>query len=195
MEKLHKKDLLPAVWKILERRYGKINLLTGQGIIRGERIEFVHDGKLVRGVIKTSTGGRISFGKRDGRWSGLEDSSFVVIVAPTALDQTDHMVSMFDQKTMRDVFDQNDAAQTKAGMGSLPNWIAPFHEHGRGPRGTGDGFGDKALWIEPLSDETPLPVEASRPKTIRALTVEEAKLGLAKKYSVSPEAIEISIRW
>jgi hypothetical protein len=194
MDKLQKRDLLPTVWEILQRRYGHITLLTGQGIIRGERIEFTHGGKAVRGVIKTSTGGRISFGKKDGKWSGLEDSDFVVIVAPTALDQTDHMVSMFDQKTMRDVFDQNNAAQTKAGMGGLPNWIAPFHEHGRGPRGIGDGFGDRALWSEPFSNEAS-PIEAPRSKTIRALTVEEAKLGLSKKYNVSPEAIEISIRW
>jgi hypothetical protein len=194
MEKLQKKDLLPPVWAILRRRYADIALLTGQGVIRGERVEFLHEGKPARCVIKTSTGGRISFGKRAGGWSGLEDSKFVVVVAPTALDETDHMVSMFDQHTMREVFDENEAAQKKAGM-DLPNWIAPFHEHGRGPRGVGDGFGDRALWIEPLAPEAPSSRDAHRPKTIRALTVEEAKLGLAKKYSVSPEAIEISIRW
>ena len=52
---------------------------------------------------------------------------------------------------MKAVFDASQAAQEKAGMGNCQNWIAPFHEEGRGPRGVGDGFGDKALWSEPLN--------------------------------------------
>jgi hypothetical protein len=198
MKKILKQDVLPHVWEILRRRYGQLTLLTGQGITKGERVEFQLEGKSVRCVIKTSTGGRISFGKRDGKWSGLDDSDFVVMVAPTALHQDDHEVSMFDQQTMREVFDRNQAAQETAGMGELPNWIAPFHEEGRGPRGVADGFADRALWTEPLSTQLAAPVnapQAPQTQTVRALTIVEAKLGLAKTYSVSPEAIEISIRW
>ena len=81
-------------------------------------------------------------------------------------------------------------------MGELPNWIAPFHEEGRGPRGVGDGFGDKALWSEPLNGSS-LPLSAPKdpaPKSVRALTIPEAKAGLAKTFGVKPEAVEITIR-
>jgi hypothetical protein len=149
MKRSLKQDILPIVHEILRRRYGDLSSIAGQGILTGERVEFVLDGKRVRCVIKTSTGGRISFGRRDEKWSGLDDSDFVVIVAPTAFHSDDHMVSMFDQQTMKAVFDANQAAQEKGGMGALPNWIAPFHERGRGRRGVGGGFGDKALWSEP----------------------------------------------
>lgn len=198
MKKILKQDTLPQVWNILTRRYGQLTLLTGQGITKGERVEFQLEGRSVRCVIKTSTGGRISFGKRDGKWSGLDDSDLVVMVAPTALNQDDHQVSMFDQKIMKEVFDRNQAAQEKAGMGELPNWIAPFHEEGRGPRGVADGFAHQALWAEPLSIPSAVPINAPEPpqiQTVRALTIHEAKRGLAMTYSVNPEAIEISIRW
>jgi len=206
MKKVLKQEVLPDVWKILERRYGQLKLLSGQGVIRGERVQFLIDGTGARCVIKTSTGGRISFGKRDGKWSGLDESDFVVVVAPTAPDRADHMVSMFDQQTMREIFDENQSAQDKAGMGDLPNWVAPFHENGRGPRGVGDGFADRALWAEPLAPSPPASTskpgssvevgsEAAKSKDVRALTIDEAKQGLAKTYGVSPAAIEISIRW
>jgi len=194
MEKLRKREILPSIHEILRRRYGELTLISGQGIARGERVGFTLDGKQVRGVIKTSTGGRISFGRLEkGKWSGLEDSDFVIIVAPTGFHSDDHMVSMFDRDTMREVFDANQAAQKNAGMGDLPNWVAPFHEEGRGARGIGDGFGLRALWTEPLS---PAPSSAfpaaRRPK--RGLTIPEAKKQLAESLEVPVEAIEIIVR-
>lgn len=196
MKKMMKKDVLPFVHSILRRRYGELTLISGQGIIRGERVLFSMDGKTVRAVIKTSTGGRVSFGRRNDEWSGLEDSDFVVIVAPTGFHADDHVVSMFDQQTMRKLFDENYNAQEKAGMGNLPNWIAPFHEEGRGPRGVGDGFGDKALWSEPLAET---PTSPSAPKSgpvgmVAGLTIIEAKRALAKTFGVDPDAVEITIR-
>jgi hypothetical protein len=52
-----KQDVLPIVLEILRRRYGDLTLISGQGILKGERVEFVLEGKRVRCVIKTSTGG------------------------------------------------------------------------------------------------------------------------------------------
>lgn len=194
MQRLMKQDVLPLVQEILRRRYGELTLVSGQGIARGERLQFTVKGKQVRGVIKTSTGGRISFGRLgEGKWSGLEDTDFVIIVAPTGFHTDDHVVSMFDRDTMREVFDANQTAQKKAGMGKLPNWIAPFHEEGRGARGVGDGFGPRAFWTEPLS-ATPSarPPTPSRPK--RPLTIQEAKKQLAESLEVPVEAIEIIVR-
>jgi len=198
MPKLMKQSVLPVVHQILQRRYDvPLTLLSGQGIMTGERVEFESEGKRVRCVIKVSSGGRISFGKSDGKWSGLDGSDLVVVVAPTSLNGDDHMVCLFDQQTMKVVFDANQSAQERAGMGHLPNWVAPlFHEEGRGPRGVGDGFGDKALWIEPLTAApTSEPVVGtSAAKPVRALTIAEAKQGLAKTFGVDPDAVEITIR-
>lgn len=138
--------VLPNVHDRLRARYGELKIVTGQGIAKGQRVEFADGGKRIRCVIKTSSGGRISFGRRpDGTWSGLSECDRVVVVAPSSLDGDDSVMSMFDQHVLRDAFEANLAAQRKAGMENLPCWIAPFHEKDRGVRGTGDGFGDKAL--------------------------------------------------
>ena len=180
--KVRKRDVLQRVHEILRRRWGELGLISGQGIATGERVEFLAEGKRVRCTIKTSSGGRVSFWRRDGKWSGLHDSDFVVIVAPTAFD-ADLVVSMFDHHTVKQAFDANQAAQEKAGMGDVPNWIAPFHEEGRGVRGIGDGFDKKALWSEPLRP-------TNRPKS---LTIQEAKQQLSESLGVPVEAIEIVI--
>jgi hypothetical protein len=110
------------------------------------------------------------------------------------------MVSMFDQNTMKEIFDANREAQEKAGMGALPSWIAPFHEEGRGARGIGDGFGEKAIWTEPLNPPPmthappgPWPTSETETRSARALTLAEAKQGLAKTFGVRPEAVKITI--
>jgi hypothetical protein len=197
MREVSSQDLLPVVHTILRRRYGELTVKTGQGVVKGQRVEFSDEGRPVSCVIKTSMGGRISFGRRTDRtWSGLSESERVIVVAPTKLHGADQMVSMFDQKVLLDAFEANRAAQEKAGMGHLPNWIAPFHEEGRGARGIGDDFGDKAIWIEPL-DMKPMPsssLEVTRVEPVPPLTIAEAKEGLAKRFGVSPEAIEITIR-
>lgn len=192
MERASKKDMLSDVHEILRRRYGKLTPISGQGILKGERIGFEFEGKSASGIIKASSGGRVSFGWRDGKWSGLDDSDFVIIVAPTGLQTDELMVSMFDQRTIQTAFDANRSAQEQAERGHLPNWIAPFHERGRGPRGVGDGFGEKALWSEPLKPSSTPPSPAVT--VAGGLTIAEAKQGLAKTFGVHTDAIEITIR-
>ena len=141
--------------------------VSGQGIARGQRVEFENGGKPLRCVIKTSSGGRISFGRRsDGTWSGLSESDRVVVVAPTRLEGDDLMVSEFEQQVLMKAFEANLAAQQKAGMENVPSWLAPFHEEDRSVRGTGDGFGDKALWSEPLAGKTE---PAAKPRAPRRM--------------------------
>lgn len=201
MVKLEAEDIMPRVHAKLSSRYGAFEVISGQGIAKGQRIELEDNGRRVRCVIKTSSGGRISFGRRpDGTWSGLSECERVVVVAPTRLNGSDLLVSMFDQKVLLDAFEANLAAQKKAGMEKLPSWLAPFREDDRGPRGVGDGFGTKALWSEPLltapatlAAPTTKPL-ASVQNTVGGLTLAEAKEGLARTFGVSPDAIEIIIR-
>jgi hypothetical protein len=199
MKKVVPDNIIPVVHEKLCSRYGPIKTVSGQGIAKGQRVEFQDAGRQVRCVIKTSSGGRISFSRRDdGTWSGLSECDRVVVVAPTKLDGDDLVVSMFDQQILRDAFDANLAAQLKAGMSKdVPSWLAPFHEEDRGIRGTGDGFGGKALWREPLSAASPSVSSAAAPVqngSARGLTLAEAKEGLARTFGVSPDAIEITIR-
>src|SRR4051794_21694516 len=109
MKKVSKGNVLPRVHEILRHRYGDLAAVTGQGIARGERLELVVGGRRARCVVKTSSGGRISFGKAGGKWSGLDDSDFVVIVAPTTFENDELAVSMFDQQVLRKAFDANQA--------------------------------------------------------------------------------------
>jgi hypothetical protein len=198
MAKITAEDIMPVVHDKLRTRYGEIRIVSGQGIAKGQRVEFQDGGKTVRCVIKTSTGGRISFGRReDGSWSGLSESDRVVVVAPTTLGGDDLVVSEFKQHVLMQAFEANLAAQKKAGMDKVPSWLAPFHEVDRGVRGTGDGFGDKALWQEPLAtagEASPKASAVGKNEPARGLTLAEAKEGLARTFGVSPDAIEITIR-
>lgn len=198
MGKLETEEMLSRVHAKLHERYGVCEVISGQGIAKGQRVEFEDDGKRVRCVIKTSSEGRISFARRpDDTWSGLSECERVVVVAPAEMKGSDLIVSMYDQKALLEAFEANLAAQKKAGMEKLPSWLAPFHEDFRGARGVGDGFGTKALWSEPL-----FAAPATRTKSLASmqnttagsLTLAEAKEGLARTFGVSPDAIEIIIR-
>jgi hypothetical protein len=189
-----KKLILPAANAILERRYGQLISISGQGIMKGERSKFLVNGEQKRGITKASTNGRISFKREEDDWIGLDESDVVVVIGPISANDPTVMVSMFDRKAIRSAFDANYAAQTKEGMGHLPNWIAPFHEEGRGARGVGDGFQDKAIWTEPLYPEVGMPVSAPTGKPSTGLTIEQAKEALAKTFGVPPESVEITIR-
>ncbi|HVA11961.1 MAG TPA: hypothetical protein VNF99_01810 [Stellaceae bacterium] len=195
MKDIKADDVLAVVHGSLRRRYGDIETIVMQGVAKGQRVQVVDRAKPFRCVIKRSEGGRISFDRRpDGTWRGLSESDRVVIVAPTELDGDDQTISMFEQKVLLDAFEANYAAQSKAGMAHLPSWLAPFHEDGRGARGVGDGFGEKALWSEPLTSAPESSAVSAVSESMRALTFAEAKQGLAKKYGFPPDAFDISIR-
>jgi len=212
MARLKPEDIMPVVHDRLRTHYGTVEVISGQGIAKGQRVRFEDGGREVTCVIKTSSGGRISFGRRDdGSWSGLSECDRVVVVAPTEIDGDELMISMFDRQVLVDAFEANLAAQQKAGMAKVPSWLSPFHEEGRGVRGTGDGFDNKALWQEPFAGKAPVPVDVQLAKSpsalapaianaapatgsVRSLTLAEAKEGLARTFGVSPDAIEITIR-
>lgn len=184
------KTLLARVLEMVRERYGDIETRTGKGIPTGQRFEFAENGKQMLCVVKVSTGGRISFARDDDTWKGgLLDADRILVVAPTELDGQDFVVRMFEQKVVLKAFEENHKAQRAAGHGHLPNWIAPFREENRGDRGVGDGFGDKALWSEPLEATEITPRDIST----APLTIREAKEGLARTFNVSPDAIRIII--
>jgi hypothetical protein len=140
----------------------------------------------------------------DGSFSGLSDSDVVAVVAPKDLDSPEWVLSFYSQETLLKAFSANREALRESGNSEGgQSWLAPFHEEGRGFRGIGDGYLKDALWSEPL-DPT-LPADRARPPTDPpptssddsqplVLTIKEAKEALARKYDVSPDAIDITIR-
>jgi hypothetical protein len=193
MPKVVPDAVIPLVHNALRARYGEITILSGQGIAQGQRVEFTDRGKRVRAVIKTSSGGRISFARRgDGSWSGLSETERVIVVGPTERHGDDLVMSEFDKRPIKDAFEANYAAQKKQGMSDdVPSWIAPFHEEGRGARGVGDGFMKHASWTEPLK---PVSVSTVGAAPMDRLTIPQAKEMLARTFGVSPDAIEIIIK-
>jgi hypothetical protein len=189
------REVWEKVHNILRRRYGELTIITRQGVPKGQRVEIVDAGKRLKCVIKTSEGGRISFAHRpDGTWSGLSDADRVVVTGPGARSG-ELRVQMLDRKTLLKAFEANYNAQKDEGMEHLPCWISPQHEEGRGVRGTGDGFSEKALWSEVIlrgGDEVVQQQGVTAEE--EPITIESAKRRLAKKYGVRPDQIEITIR-
>lgn len=194
---MSEKMIFEPIHELLRKRYGELTAITRQGVPKGQRLEILDRGKRLKCVIKTSEGGRISFARRpDGSWSGLSDADRVVVAGPGP--RSDELrIRMWDQATLLKAFEANYAAQAAAKMEHLPCWISPEHEEGRGVRGTGDGFGHKALWSEvigPDDREAPKETRPPTPAGGERLTIEGAKKGLAETYNVKPDQIEIIIR-
>jgi hypothetical protein len=185
------------IHSVLQARYGAFTLIIRRGVPKGQRLEILEKGKTLRCVIKTSEGGRISFARRpDGSWSGLSDADRVIVAGPGP--RSDELqIRMWDQAVILKAFEANYSALKAAKMENRPCWISPEHEEGRGVRGTGDGFGEKALWSEVIrSDdlETSTGTSSLAGASGERLTIELAKRGLAKTYNVRPDQIEITIR-
>jgi hypothetical protein len=186
----------------LSRRYGKLEIISSKGVPRGQRVRFVYEGKPVRCVIKYSSAkseGRISFAysPSDDTFSGLSDSDVVAVVGPSSSDGQDLLLSFYKQASLLKAFKANREALKQSGNSEGgQSWLTPFPVEGRGFRGTGDGFLKEALWTEILDPATAQTENASAqlapPQLV--LTIKEAKEALARKYDVSPDAIDITIR-
>jgi len=207
---LTQKEAINLGQQAIRRRYGgELEPISVQGVPAGQRVIFTHEGKPARCIIKFSSAksnGRISFAPTDdGGFSGLSDTDFVAVVAPTSPGSAEWLLSFYDQQTLLRAFTENREALKKSGNSEGgQSWLAPFHEEGRNFRGEGDGYLKDALWIEPLNfrpptdHSPPRPEPPPKPKSsdepLLALSIKEAKEALALKYDVSPESIDIIIR-
>ena len=140
------KDTLRLVHEELASRYGKLEIVSVQGVPKGQRVRFVDQGKPVQCVIKVSSAqshGRISFQVLpDGTFGGgLLDSDLVAVVGPSDPNDQGLVLSMYDQPTLLEAFTANREALKQSGNSQGgQSWLAPFHEEGRGFGASGTGF-------------------------------------------------------
>ncbi|MET4273253.1 MULTISPECIES: hypothetical protein [unclassified Bradyrhizobium] len=205
---ISQKEAITLAQEAIVRHYGSdLEPLSVQGVPAGQRVLFNHEGKRARCVIKFSSSksnGRISFAPtEDGGFSGLSDTDFVAVVAPKSLGCAEWLLSFYDQETLLRAFTANrEALKASGNSEGGQSWLAPFHEEGRNFRGEGDGYLKDALWTEPLNvrpstgSASPSPEPPPNPsgQPPLSLSIKEAKEALGRKYDVSPDSIDITIR-
>ncbi|MER8425926.1 hypothetical protein [Mesorhizobium sp. M1403] len=197
---MNEKMAREAAVRLLEEKGNRVtDISKGQGVPKFSRILMQKDTSTLSCVIKTSTGGRISFTRdTDGSYKVLRDAEYVIHVRPAVNDPTMVRVTMFDRKTVVQAFDANHVALVEHKMEHMPSWVNPDEE--KGWRLTGSGFGRNALWSEtvPLApaavDNTASATQANVADQPLKLTIAQAKQGLAENFGVAPDKIEIIVR-
>jgi hypothetical protein len=182
-----------AVVRLLEKKgYGVVNAASGSGIPKFSRIIIEKGDERLDCVIKTTTGGRISFTRaEDGTYLVLRDADRVIHARRSPVDPSKVHATMFDKATVVEAFEANHNAKIDRGMEHIPSWVNPAPEAGW--RRTGSGFQSKALWSEtvalsPTGDVTT--ISSVREHGI----MERVKAILAEHMGVRPELIEIDVR-
>lgn len=188
--------------QVLERRFGQLEEVRGQGIQRGTRFRFKQNGKTVSCAIKAAAhgAGRIHFSYQNGSWDTLSEVDRVLYVRRSPVRPEQVEAQFHDQKTLLDAFNANRRAAEAQGFTNLPAWLSADSE-GR-KRHVGSGFGNSAIWRESsgagdsepdstLTDPKPI---ISGPNQTFAVAVAKAKSSLAVDLGISTNRIEIVIR-
>lgn len=196
-------DIRMAVVKLLEEKGYKVrNTASGSGVPKFSRVEIEKGAEKLACVIKTTTGGRISFTRApDGTYFVLGDADRVIHAWRNADDPTKIRVSMFDKATVLKAFEANHKAKAERGMEHIPSWISPWPEEGW--RFTGSGFKDEALWsemisigeVETVTTSAPIPSHPSSEDPSSEIGImDRIKAMLSEHLGVRPELIEIDVR-
>lgn len=190
----------------LERRYGRVTDVRGQGLQRGSRVEFVENGKTVTCTLKVAASGhgRISFPYEGGSWGALSQVERVLYVRPSDERLGKVEIQMHSAQTIMDAFNSNRRAAEKGEFSiKLPVWLSADRESGA--RCVGSGFGAHALWkaflhqgAKPIS--IPATIDARAPNNATSnigpsITeiIEQAKAELARRLGKNKNEIHIRI--
>jgi hypothetical protein len=179
----------------LERHYGELTSMSGQGVPRGTRFRYVENGKTVTCVIKISAhpAGKISFPYTDGTWGVLSEVDRVLYVRRSPEQPGQFEAQLHRQKVLLDAFNQNRKVAEAGGFTNMQAWLSA--EPAKAKRNIGSGFGRFAIWTE---------VSGSlAPKVLRIIdigpsffstAIEKAKNDLATELGINAGRIEITIR-
>lgn len=192
-----------ATVRLLETKGFRVrDISSGSGVPKLSRLELTDDQGTFSCVVKTTTGGRISFTREEnGAFKVLDDVDHVVHVQPLSGDTTKVRVTMFERDVVRRAFERCWKALENDGNDHLPIWLSPEHE--KGLRFVGSGFGTEALWSEivPISMfESTVAVAPETPPSLEIqkdgdnMMIERIKTTLAKSMGVRPDQIEIEVR-
>jgi hypothetical protein len=181
-----------AVVRLLERKGYKVtNTARGSGVPQFSRMDIEKGDEKLACVIKTTTGGRVSFTRdEDGTYLVVRDADRVIHARRTPNDPRKIRVMMFDRATVIDAFEANHKAKAERKMEHIPSWVNP--EPDAGWRMAGSGFQDKALWSEVISIDPMASEPGAKDPELGIMT--RIKAMLAEHMGLRPELIEIDVR-
>jgi hypothetical protein len=178
----------------LERRYGELEPVRGQGVPRGTRFRYVENGKTVICAIKIAENpaGKISFPYADGTWGALSEVDRVLYVRKPPGTPGQFEAQMHQQKVLLDAFNKNRKVAEAEGFTNLPAWLSA--DPAKPKRNTGSGFGRFAVWTEMSGTPPESRLVSTMAPSPFASAIEKAKNGLAAELGINAGKIDITIR-
>ena len=194
---------------VLEREGWLVTKAGGVGNARIRRI--AKDGESKLAAIRTTQDRWIAFSRTsdDTRWATLSDVDVVVVASVDPGDPRFARIHKFDADELQGRFDRAYAARLAANH-TIPVgrgvWIALYENEASYPValvGAGAGIASPPIARVPLTEVT-APADSSPAATAapaanasapdeRALTIAEAKAGLARSFGVAPSNIKITV--
>jgi hypothetical protein len=204
-DKVERRDRL---WEIglqtLEEQGWRVERVSGSGKSSMRRLRKSALVKLA--TIRTTQDRWFAFPrtKGDTGWLTLDEVDTVVVVSVDSRETPKFAhVHMFDQSEVKTRFDRAYAARMKAGR-SIPVgrgvWVSLYEQDDGSPNLAGAGIGTVSPPIAMVAlkkgDHELAPQPVAQPRagdSVRPLTMNEAKQGLALTFGVDPSQIKITI--
>lgn len=191
---------------VLERAGWLVTKAGGVGNARIRRI--TRDGESKRAAIRTTQDRWIAFSRTgdDTRWATLSDVDVVVVASVDPDDPRFARIHLIDADELQGRFDRAYRARLAANH-AIPAgrgvWIALYENEASDPVslvGAGAGIANPSIARVPLTEVTaPAAISPAAPAANasapdeRALSIAEAKAGLARSFGVDPSNIKITV--
>ena len=201
--------LVDTCIQVLERKGWRVMRVSGFGNARIRRI--TKDGESKLAAIRTTQDQWLAFPRTrdDAQWATLSDVDVVVVGSVDPDDPRFARIHVIDADELRGRFDRAYAAR-RAANHTIPRgrgvWIALYQKEAPDPValvGAGAGIANAPIARVPLAEvaapatDSPATARAraagTRPPEERALTIAEAKAGLARSFGVDPSNIKITV--
>ena len=201
--------LVDSCIQVLERDGWNVTKVSGFGNARIRRI--VKDGKSKLAAIRTTQDQWLAFPrtKDDTQWATLSDVDVVVVASLDPGDPQYARIHMIDADELQGRFDRAYDARRAASHSIPPGrgvWIALYEREAADPVtlvGAGAGIANAPVARVRLTDvaapaasspaSIAAPAVGASTPDVRALTIAEAKAGLARSFGVDPSNIKITV--
>lgn len=201
--------LVDACLQVLEMDGWRVTKVSGFGNARVRRI--AKDGKDKLAAIRTTQDQWLAFPrtKDNTQWATLSDVDVVVVASLDPGDPQYARIHMIDADELQDRFDRAYDARRAASHSIPPGrgvWIALYEREAADPVtlvGAGAGNANAPVARVRLTDvaapaasslaSIAAPAVSTSTPDVRALTIAEAKAGLARSFGVDPSNIKITV--
>ncbi len=200
--------LVDACLQVLEREGWRVTKASGFGNARIRRI--AKGGKSMLAAIRTTQDQWLAFPrtKDNTQWATLSDVDVVVVASLDPGDPQYARIHMIDADELQGRFDRAYDARRAASHSIPPGrgvWIALYEHESTDPItlvGAGAGIANPPIARVRLTEvaapaaSSPapaVPAVSTSTAEVRALTIAEAKAGLARTFGVDPSNIKITV--